>query len=119
MASYNYTKAADRARSRAERQAEIDAVRKGTWPRDIDDSMRWGASKYFHDAQERAEYAAKMCQAEIDYLDGVERRIREGDSSLAGWEKSNPPPRMDAAELAAFDDACRQVGIAVKVGNGQ
>jgi len=29
-----------------------------------------------------------MCQAEIDNLDGVEKRIAEGDPDLAGWEGS-------------------------------
>lgn len=92
MASYNFSKAADRARCRADRQAEIDAVTAGTWPRDINDEYRWlnaPTNRYLsakHNQEIRAEYARKMCQAEIDYLDGVDRRVAEGDPDLAGWE---------------------------------
>lgn len=86
MAFYDMSKAADRARCKADRQAEIDAVRDGTWPRDIDDQFRWGAMRVFCDAQEHAEYAEQMCQAEIDYIDGVAERIQAGDPSVAGWE---------------------------------
>lgn len=103
MASYNMTKAADRARCRADRQAEIDAVRAGTWPRDINDSMRWGAMKVFIDAKEHAEYARKMCQAEIDYIDGVDARIKAGDPSVAGWE---PQPTAKGEPVTLPLDGC-------------
>jgi len=92
MASYNLMRAADRARARADCQAEIDAVEAGQWPRDINDSMRWihpPTSPYLPADENRriaAEYAARMCRAEIEYLDGVDRRIAEGDPDLAGWE---------------------------------
>lgn len=88
MASYNFMKAADRAKCRVNRQAEITAVDKGNWPRDLNDQFRWGADRMFCDRQERAVYARGMCQAEIDYLDGLEERINASDSDLAGWEPS-------------------------------
>ena len=78
MATYNLMKAKDRDRLRAERQAELHAIREGRWPRDTDDQMRWEPGT--------AEHAARMCQAEIAYLDDVERRIAAGAGSLAGWE---------------------------------
>ena len=87
MASYNFMKRADRDRCRADRQAEIDATRDGSWPRTLDDAMRWGATKTFYGTPEHSDYAAEMCQAEIDYLNGVEARIASGDDSVKGWEK--------------------------------
>lgn len=64
MASYNFMKAGDRSRCRADRKAEIAAVREGRWPRDINDEMRW---LYAHPH-------------------GVGLRIVEGDVDLTGWE---------------------------------
>lgn len=93
MACYNFTKRADRDRCRADRQAEVDAVREGRWPRSIDDSMRWlypPTNPYLsatHNQDIAAQYAAKMCQSEIDYLNGVEARIAQGDPDVANWEK--------------------------------
>jgi len=80
MAFYNLMRAGDRQRKRARREAELAAVREGRWPRDIDDQMRWSKGT--------PEYAARMCQADLDYLDDVERRIADGDPDLAGWEGS-------------------------------
>lgn len=88
MASYNMTKASDRARCRADRMAEIKAVDTGTWPRTIDDDMRWGATRYFSDGAAKATYAKSMCVAEVEYIDGVDVRIKAGDPSVAGWEAS-------------------------------
>ena len=86
MASYNFSKAADRARCRAERAAEVAAVDAGAWPRDINDDMRWGVMRTFYDAAGKATYARAMCVAEIEYIDGVDVRIKAGDPSVAGWE---------------------------------
>lgn len=80
MPSYNLTKAADRARFRADRVAEIAAVDAGTWPRDLDDACRWHAPPR-HDA---TRHARAMCAADVAYLDGVEERIAKGE--LPGWE---------------------------------
>ena len=85
MASYNLTKKADRARMRADRMAEVAAIDAGQWPRDIDDNMRWGACRTFHDMAEKALYARQMCMTEVEYLDGVPTRIVAGE--LAGWER--------------------------------
>lgn len=89
MASYNFMKAADRARCLADRQAEIAAVVAGVWPRDINDLFRWGATKTFHDLAEQAVYARRMCEAEINYLNGVDARLKAGDADLEGWEVSS------------------------------
>lgn len=86
MASYNRTKRADRDREIADRQAEIDAIKAGTWPRDINDRMRWGACRVFVDEHHRREYVVDMCQYDIDYLRDVQKRIEAGDPSVAGWE---------------------------------
>jgi hypothetical protein len=92
MSSYDLTRAADRARMRADRMAEIEAVDAGAWPRNPEDEMRWlGAptSSYLsatHNQEIRVAHAKKVCLLDIAYLDEVERRIQEGDSSLAGWE---------------------------------
>ena len=92
MAAYNFTKRADRDLCRAVRQTELDAVNNGVWPRDINDLMRWlhAPTSCFlspaHNQDIQREYTARMCRAEIDYLDGVDRRVAEGDPELAGWE---------------------------------
>ena len=93
MASYNFTRAADRARCRADRQAEIDAADAGTWPRDINDQFRWvGArpSPYLSAAEHwrvMAEHARACCQWEIAYLLGLDQRsAADDDPSLTGWE---------------------------------
>jgi hypothetical protein len=88
MATYNLMKAEDRARKRADRQAELDAARKGLWPRNSNDQFRWGPNRVFVDVQQHAEFAAEMCESEIAYLDDVERRLGIGDPDLAGWEVS-------------------------------
>ena len=83
MACYNFTKRADRDRCRADRQAEIDAVDSGEWPRDIDDFMRWDAMRR---EDNREKYVKKMCKNEIEYLNGVDARVAAGDPDLQGWE---------------------------------
>lgn len=74
MSSYNLQKPEDRERYRQDHADELAAVESGTWPRDINDQMRWinggGAP----------EYAAKMCQSAIDYIDGLEARIESGEA---------------------------------------
>jgi hypothetical protein len=78
MATYNRMKAASRVQERADLQAEIDATTTGRWPRDLDDQMRW--------SEQTPEYAAKMCQGSLEYLDDLERRLAAGDETLKGWE---------------------------------
>lgn len=84
MACYNRTKAASRKQEIEDRKAEIAAIDAGTWPRDLDDAMRWGANKTFHDAAEKAEYARTGCWAEVVYLEDIPARIEAGE--LPGWE---------------------------------
>lgn len=84
MASYNLMKKADRDRQRSNRMAEVDAIDEGRWPRDINDEMRWGATRTFYDGAEKAAYARRMCMADVAYLDGIPDRITAGE--LPGWE---------------------------------
>jgi hypothetical protein len=74
MAFYNLGKRADRDRMRAERVAELEAVENGTWPRDVNDYMRWMYG--------RADWAGKMCRQSIAYLDDLEKRIQARDPDL-------------------------------------
>ncbi len=74
MASYNLMKKTDRDHMLADRRAEIAAVDEGRWPRDINDEMRWGATRTFHDRAEKAAYARRMCMADVTYLDGIPTR---------------------------------------------
>ena len=83
MSSYNLMKISGRAAMRADRQAELDAVTAGTWPRDLNDQMRWTTRSGFTPT----EWAARMCKAELDYLDGVEKRLAANDPDLEGWER--------------------------------
>ena len=88
----NAMKAQDRAEMRAARQAELDACLDGSWPRDINDQMRWLRAPTSPFLSARAnrrieqEHAARICQSEIDYLDGINQRIAAGDPDLHGWE---------------------------------
>jgi hypothetical protein len=84
MSSYNYMKRADRERALSERKSEIDAIDAGTWPRDINDDMRWGVLLTFHDRAEKAGYARKCCENEVNYLEGIPARIKAG--FLQNWE---------------------------------
>lgn len=84
MASYNRMKAADRAREMADRMAEVEAIDNGTWPRSLDDDMRWGPNQRFHDVTEKATYARKLCMADVTYLEAIPARVVAGE--LPGWE---------------------------------
>jgi len=81
MSSYNLQKPADRARYRQDHADELAAVKTGKWPRDINDQMRW------INGNGAPEYAARMCQSAIDYIDGLEARIKAGNAPL-GFEAS-------------------------------
>jgi hypothetical protein len=76
MASYNLMKMADRARLRIDRSLELEAVMAGTWPRNIDDRMRW--------SKPTPELVAKMCEADIEYVDLLDEQIAAGEKP--GWE---------------------------------
>lgn len=78
MSSYNLQRPEDRDRFRQDHAAELAATQDGTWPRDINDAMRWINDN-------TPEYAARMCQSAIDYIDGLEERIKTGDVPL-GFE---------------------------------
>ena len=82
MSGYNLMKPADRARYKADHQAELEAVQQGKWPRDLADSLRW----VHYPTGQQAEYAGKMCRAGINYIEDLERRIAAGDPELAGYQ---------------------------------
>jgi len=85
MSAYNIQKKTDRDRLRRERQDELQAIQNGTWPRDSDEFHRWNIAG--KNLSEAVKYARRMCAAELDYLDDLERRLRDGDKSLEGWER--------------------------------
>jgi hypothetical protein len=78
MSFYNLGKPEDRQRYREDHAAELAAVENGTWPRDINDQMRW-----VHGRGSPA-YAAEMCRRSIAYIDDLEQRIEAGDPDLVG-----------------------------------
>ena len=87
VASYSLTKAADRKKYRQDHVDELTAAENGTWPRDLNDEMRWiHAPNDPFDPQARAKYAARMCRSAIEYIDGLEQRIKEGDPDVASFE---------------------------------
>jgi len=65
MTSYNLTKSVDREALRADRQSELDAIEAGTWPRDLNDLMRWSPPH----TVEPPVWAARMCKLDLSYLD--------------------------------------------------
>ena len=81
MSAYNLQLPDHRAQLRADRQAELDAIREGRWPRDINDALRWSPPNvWIVNGQIRAvtssEWAAHMCQIDIRYCDTYEMRHR-------------------------------------------
>jgi len=64
MASYNLLRPEGRESLRADRQAELDAIERGAWPRDINDAFRWNPPRHVAPS----EWAARMCRLELDYL---------------------------------------------------
>lgn len=79
MSCYNLMKKADREQYRADHQAELDAVNDGTWPRNINDQMRWIQGS-------GPEYAARCCKSAIEGINDTERRLAAGDPDLKCWE---------------------------------
>jgi len=122
MASYNFMKAADRARCRADRMAEIEAVENGTWPRDIDDLLRWSNAPHLPPSENhlvRAEHAARMCRGEVIWIDYLETRITEGDPTLVGWEAPESrwvmfTKRTNDPKLAWLEQRLKDAGIPVR-----
>jgi len=84
MASYNLTKPEDREQYRKDHADELAACKDGSWPRDINDDMRWIHAN--GNLKQRQAYAARMCQSAIDYIDGLEKRIAEGDPEVSSFE---------------------------------
>lgn len=88
MPSYNLCKIKDRKQYRADHEAILKATQDGSWPRDINDEMRWSAPTYSIHGRywTEKEWAARMCEGCIAYVDGVEKRLAAGDPDLKGWE---------------------------------
>lgn len=104
MSTYNLMRRADRDRLRADRQAEIDAIDAGEWPRDTDDLLRWGADRSFNDHSEQATLARDLCAATIAYLDDLQERIGAGDPDVKDWEPTSnvPTPYAVLTQRAAL-----------------
>jgi hypothetical protein len=64
MPAYNLAKPEGREALRADRQSELDSVKDGTWPRDLNDIMRWSPPR----GTDPSAWAVKMCRADLDYL---------------------------------------------------
>lgn len=92
MSTYNLMRRADRDRLRADRQAEIDAIDAGEWPRDTDDLLRWGADRSFNDHRGHAALARDLCATTIAYLDDLQERIGAGDPDVKDWELCSDGP---------------------------
>lgn len=82
MSSYNLLKAADRERLRQDRQAELDAVENGTWPRDLNDLMRWSPPRRRDGTHTVAPaiWAARMCKLDLAYVE----RLYQGNLDVIG-----------------------------------
>ena len=93
MSGWNLMKAADRARARQEFEAELKSCQSGTWPRNLNDRMRWGnLPQCPYDLpevarQKQQEYVTRMCLSGLVSLADLERRIAEGDPEVSGYEK--------------------------------
>jgi len=85
MSSYNLGKPEDRNRYRQDHASELAAVEEGSWPRDINDQMRW-----IRDPS--PVYAAKMCRFAIAYIDDLEARIARGDPDLTSYQPQPETP---------------------------
>lgn len=83
MSVYNRMKQADRERERADLTDELAAIDAGTWPRTSSEALRWQNPDPDH---------VRACLVGgLDYLDDLERRLREGsDPGLTGWEPPCP-----------------------------
>ena len=62
---------------REDHASELRAIQDNTWPRDINDYMRWVGGQAV---------VARVCQQVIDYLDELEVRVNRGDLDLLGYE---------------------------------
>lgn len=109
MSAYNLMKVADRKRLQEECVAELLAVKEGRWPRDLNDLGRWIVCPL---DRTPAQHAAACCQNELDYLDGVDARLKKNDPDLEGWDREgsfpSPPDRrsnMNLTEMLAAKDA--------------
>ena len=85
MSFYNRMVAEDRAREIADLQSELDAIALGIWPRDVNDDLRWGATRSFHDRAEKAAHVRPILIAEIKYLKDIPARIIAGELPH-GWQ---------------------------------
>lgn len=68
MPSYNLLRPEDRRQLRQEREAELAAIRGGTWPRDTEDWMRWNPPR----SRTPSEHAERCCLTELRWLDHVD-----------------------------------------------
>lgn len=95
MPLYNLTKTADRALHRANHQAELTAIQEGTWPRDVNDLLRWEVPRglYLGRTWTQQEWAAHMCQEALKGSYLVDLRLAAGDPELKKWEGWKDPEK--------------------------
>jgi hypothetical protein len=83
MTCYNMQRKVDRERLRLDRTSELEAIKRGEWPRDIDDTLRWKPRR----GVEPVQHAEAMCRLDLEYLDDLDQRIRNGDADVTGHER--------------------------------
>ena len=81
MSKYDIRKARDRDKLRTERAIELAALDANRWPTDHRHAIWWaGRSELdIRDRAEQAVYVRAMCVAEMQYLNGVDKRIFSGE----------------------------------------
>lgn len=89
MPAYDLTRPEDRGELRQAYEAEIEAVRGGTWPRDTNDWMRWNPPWH----RSPSEHAEKCCLNGLRWLDHVDANWRDMDGYI-------PDPEVEARYAA-------------------
>ena len=81
---FDHTRRAGRLEAIAAYEAELAAILNGTWPRDVNDDMRWGSGRTFYDRAQKAAYVRGCLENHLTYLRAIPARIAAGE--LPGWE---------------------------------
>jgi len=88
----NYKSSSSRQEYRARLQGQLDAIKNGTWPRDLNDIMFWDRpvgvvrGRTWVEGTGPRDWAQLMCEENLAYVDGLEKRLAEGAPELKGWE---------------------------------
>lgn len=90
MTVYNLRTKEGRAKLRADRQAELDAIHAGKWPRDTADIVRWTPH---HGSA--VEWAEAMCRLDVEYCNARDHIENSG---------GNAPPNVESAASYGYGD---------------